>query len=359
MELSGPVMTKTLADLTTLQVGGEAAEFHEVDQCEAACAVWRSAQERQLPLLVLGGGSNMLISDQGFPGVVLRWMDRSLEVLQQDQDLAVIKVGGGWAWDDWVAYSVEQNWAGLECLSGIPGQVGAAPIQNIGAYGQEVAESIIACWVLHWESGRRQRLHAADCQFGYRMSRFKRDWRGQYLVTAVEFGLRPGGRPTLRYRELQEKMRDRPQNLGEVRQMVRQIRRSKSMLWDASDPNHRSAGSFFVNPVVSPELAEKLRQEHPHMPEWPAPQGVKLSAAWLIENSGFSKGYSRGAAGLSSNHVLALINRGQARAQDLIELAAEVRAGVSRRFGVLLCPEPEFIGFDQSVEQLLEQALPG
>jgi UDP-N-acetylmuramate dehydrogenase len=347
------MMTRTLAELTTLEVGGEALELHEVDSQEAALAVWQSAQAKNLPLLVLGGGSNVLISDQGFPGVVLRWMDQSLEVVRQDQDLVIVKVGGGWVWDDWVAYSVQQNWAGLECLSGIPGQVGAAPIQNIGAYGQEVAECIIACWVLHWESGRRQRLQAADCQFGYRQSRFKRDWRGQYLVTAVEFGLRPGGRASLRYKELQEKMQGRPQDLAEVRQVVRQIRRSKSMLWDLDDPNHRSAGSFFVNPVVDAEKASQLRQAHPGMPEWPAPQGVKLSAAWLIENSGFSRGYTRGPAGLSSNHVLALINRGDAKAQDLVDLAAEVRQGVYQKFAVRLSPEPEFIGFSKGVEDLL------
>ncbi|ODT74864.1 UDP-N-acetylenolpyruvoylglucosamine reductase [bacterium SCN 62-11] len=341
-------------DLTTLEVGGEASRFADVSSCEQAMTHYRQAISDGVPVLVLGGGSNMLVSDAGFPGLVLRWQDRRLEVLEESAQQVVVRVGGGWVWDEWVAETVARHWSGLECLSGIPGLVGAAPIQNIGAYGQEVAGLIRACWVLEWKSGEEIRLTGEECRFGYRDSRFKQDWKGRYLVTSVEFVLRPGGAPDLRYKELQQRMEGREVTPVEVRRTVVEIRRSKSMVWDLSDPNHRSAGSFFMNPIVSSELADKLSQEFPQMPGWPAGEGrTKLSAAWLIERSGFPKGWGEGPAGLSSNHVLALINRGGASAADLLRVAATVRRGVLERFGVSLHPEPEFVGFDRPVEDLL------
>lgn len=344
----------SLRNFTTLEVGGEAHQFVAADTCQQAFEVAREARSQGLPVLVLGGGSNMLVADSGFPGLVLRWQDRTFEVLESSPQAVVVKVGGGWVWDEFVAVAVARDWTGLECLSGIPGQVGAAPIQNIGAYGQEVCQLIRACWVLDWESGQESRIEAADCRFGYRDSRFKGEWKGRFLVTAVEFVLQPGQPPRLRYKELQQQMEGRPQTLAEVRQVVLAIRRSKSMVYDPADPNHRSAGSFFVNPVVAADCAQALVAEFPQMPGWPAADGkVKLSAAWLIENAGFPKGWGVGPAGLSSNHVLAVINRGEARAADLIEVARQVRTGVKARFGVVLHPEPEFIGFDRSLEELL------
>lgn len=341
-------------DLTTLEVGGEARRFVDVSSCELAVAHYRQARQEGMPVLVLGGGSNMLVSDAGFDGLVLRWQDRRLEVLEEAPEQVVVRVGGGWVWDEWVAETVTRHWTGLECLSGIPGLVGAAPIQNIGAYGQEVAGLIRAVWVLEWESGQEVCLSAAECEFGYRDSRFKRDWKGRYLVTSVEFVLRPQGEPELRYKELQQRMQGLSPTPVLVRQTVLEIRRSKSMVWDPADPNHRSAGSFFVNPIVDAPLAEKLVAESPGMPSWPAGPGrTKLSAAWLIERSGFPKGWGDGPAGLSSNHVLALINRGQATAADLLSLAGSVRRGVFERFAVRLHPEPEFVGFDRPVEELL------
>jgi len=347
--------TTSLRDLTTLEVGGEAARLAEAQDCEQVMQLLQAARERDWPVLILGGGSNMLVSDQGFSGLVLRWTDRSLELLQEAADQVRVRVGGGWVWDEWVAYSLSRNWAGLECLSGIPGTVGAAPIQNIGAYGQEVCHHIEACWVLDLGTGQQHRFTSSDCCFGYRDSRFKRDWKGRFLITSVEFRLVPAGRPVLRYRELQERLGQQSPSLEEVRQTVLCIRRSKSMVWDRSDPNHRSAGSFFVNPVVSQSFLEALRQEFPDLPSWPvAPDKAKLSAAWLIERSGFARGYARGRAGLSSNHVLALINRGGAQAHELVELAREIRLGVWARFGLKLHPEPEFIGFSESPDELLE-----
>lgn len=342
-----------LSRYTTLEVGGPAHRLVEVTTCQEALAHWRQAQTEGLPLFVLGGGSNLLVSDQGFPGVVLRWNDQSLDLLEEDGQSVLVRVGGGWTWDDWVAECVARNWAGLECLSGIPGRVGAAPIQNIGAYGQEVAECIEACWVLEWETGLQLRVSASECAFGYRMSRFKQDWRGRFLVLAVEFRLRPGGIPELRYQELRQRMQGQSLDLLSVRRTVLEIRKGKSMVWDRSDPNHRSAGSFFVNPVVNPDLLGQLPE---NAPRWPLANSeqVKLSAAWLIEQSGFPKGWGQGEAGLSSNHVLALVNRGQARAQDLVRLAAHIRREVLERFSIKLHPEPEFLGFDCSVEDLLE-----
>ena len=343
-----------LRNFTTLEVGGEAHRFVSAHTIQEALESAESARQQGLPILVLGGGSNMLVSDSGFPGLVLRWIDRSLEILEQSPAQVIVKVGGGWVWDDWVAETVARQWTGLECLSGIPGQVGAAPIQNIGAYGQEVCHLIEACWVLDWESGEQRRVPAAACNFGYRDSRFKRDWKGRFLVTSVEFRLYPDRPSQLHYKELQQKMEGQESTLEAVRQTVLAIRRSKSMVWDPNDPNHRSAGSFFVNPLVDSHQARQLQQEFPDMPHWPGAQGqMKLSAAWLIERSGFPKGWGNGPAGLSSNHVLALINRGNAQASDLVNLAAEVRRGVYARFSVKLHPEPEFIGFDRSVEELL------
>ncbi|MFN8606891.1 MAG: UDP-N-acetylmuramate dehydrogenase [Vulcanimicrobiota bacterium] len=341
-------------DLTTLEVGGAARRFVDLLTCQQALEEYGRARAQGWPVLVLGGGSNMLVSDQGFDGLVVRWLDRSLDVLAETADRVLVRVGGGWVWDEWVAEAVARGWAGLECLSGIPGLVGAAPIQNIGAYGQEVAGLIRACRVLEWESGQEVRLTGAECAFGYRDSRFKRDWKGRYLVTSVEFELQPGAVPQLRYKELQQKMQGKPLTLSEVRQTVLEIRRSKSMVWDPADPNHRSAGSFFMNPVVDAQQAQALAARFPEMPGWPSGEGsTKLSAAWLIERSGFPKGWGEGPAGLSSNHVLALINRGGARAEDLLRLAGQVRRGVQAQFGVSLHPEPEFVGFDRPIEELL------
>lgn len=343
-----------LSQYTTLEVGGEARQVGSARTTAEALTLVRQAQERGWPWFVLGGGSNMLVADEGFPGLVLQWEDDELSVLHETAAEIVLRVGGGMVWDRLVERTVAEGWAGLECLSGIPGRVGAAPIQNIGAYGQEVAETIRACWVLDWESGAETRVPAEECAFSYRMSRFKGEWKGRHLVTAVEFALRPGGAPTLRYKELQQKIGNPEPPLTQVRETVLRIRRSKSMVWDKADPNHRSAGSFFVNPIVPAEQAAELQGGHPGMPSWSVSgDQTKLSAAWLIENAGFPKGWGIGPAGLSSNHVLAVINRGGARAGDLVQVARTVRQGVKEHFGVTLHPEPEFLGFSQSVGELL------
>lgn len=340
-----------MAPLTTLQVGGPAEKLVRItspSQAEALISWWTGlAEDARPPLLPLGGGSNLLVSDAGFAGLVVKMENSSLEVLPESEGQVLVRVGAGMVWDDFVSETARRGWAGVECLSGIPGCVGAAPVQNIGAYGQEVAETIVAVHGFDLRDGRPFRYNNAECEFAYRESRFKRD--GRYLIVAVEFALQPGGAPTLRYRDLQERCRDRQvTTLQEVRDLVIEVRRSKSMVWDPADSNHRSAGSFFTNPIVDAGLAERLVSET-GMPRYPATAGhEKLSAAWLIEHSGLPKGFKmspEARVGLSTNHVLALTNRGGASAAELVELAEFVTEKVRSAFGVRLVPEPVFIGF--------------
>jgi UDP-N-acetylmuramate dehydrogenase len=269
-------------------------------------------------------------------------------------------------WDSIVEAATARGLAGLECLSGIPGSAGAAPIQNIGAYGQEVAEAIAAVWVIDRASGERRRIPGGECGFGYRTSHFKTRWAERVVVEAVELSLQAGAPGAVRYAELEARFAGRP--VGEpppspaaVRQEVLALRRAKSMLLDPADPNHRSAGSFFVNPTVAAgelaavrEAARRVAPPGRSLPEHPAADGrVKLAAAWLIEAAGFPRGFTRGRAGLSSRHALALVNRGGATARELIELAALIRTRVRAAFGVTLEPEPVLLGFREPVGQLL------
>ena len=342
-----------MAPLTTLQVGGPAKQLVRItrsEQAEALVSWWSRLEPRQRPaLLPLGGGSNLLVSDAGFPGLVVKMENSGLEVLEQEEGQVRVRVGAGMVWDDFVAETTSRGWAGVECLSGIPGCVGAAPVQNIGAYGQEVSETIVAVEGFDLSSGAPFRYDNAECQFAYRHSRFKEAGQGRFLIVVVEFVLQPGGTPTVRYRDLQERCKDRQVNtLAEVRDLVIEVRRSKSMVWDPADANHRSAGSFFTNPIVDAGIAERLVAET-GMPRYPATPGCeKLSAAWLIENSGLPKGFKAhpdAKVGLSTNHVLALTNRGGASAAELIALADHVTDKVRAAYGVELVPEPVFIGF--------------
>lgn len=358
-----------LAPLTTLEVGGATrylATCHDLGELSAALE-W--AQDRHLPVFLLGGGSNVLVADRGFQGVTIRYLESSRRV-EENAGEVLLRLGAGQVWDDAASFSVEQGLGGIECLSGIPGLVGAAPLQNIGAYGQDVAETLVAVEGIEISTGHQQRWTADACQFGYRTSAFKTIWRGRHVITAVELKLprRPLGE--VRYAELARRLQGTEPTLAAVRQQVLAIRASKSMLLsngdtlDSANPNgdanRRSAGSFFVNPVVSPEVASNVQdiwcqqQGDGAVPVFDAADGgSKLSAAWLIERSGFPRGTARGAVGLSSRHTLALINRGGARAVDLVALAAEIRAGVYRKFGVTLVPEPHFLGFEDPVDVLL------
>jgi UDP-N-acetylmuramate dehydrogenase len=344
-----------LAPLSTLEVGG-AARFYLAASTEAevrAGLLW--ARERGLPLLVLGGGSNLVVADDGFPGLVLHVRPRGLEIRRGADDVSV-RVAAGEPWDAVVARAVDEGWAGLECLSGIPGLTGATPIQNVGAYGQDVAETVAHVEAFAAETGDPVSFGNAECGFGYRDSRFKREDRGRYVLLAVTFLLRPGGAPAVRYPELERALREggaAAPTLRQVRETVIAIRRRKSMVIDPGDPNRRSVGSFFMNPVVSDAEADAVRETAARlgsagaMPAFPAASGrTKLSAAWLIERAGLERGHRLGNAGISTNHTLAIVNLGGAAAREIVALARQVRARVRDRFGITLVPEPVFVGID-------------
>ncbi|RKZ12260.1 UDP-N-acetylenolpyruvoylglucosamine reductase [bacterium] len=340
-----------LAARTTLGIGGPAHRIARVADGEALQAALEENRDR--PVAVLGSGSNLIVSDRGYDGLLLQSTD-----LTRDYDPASgeLQVGAGVDFDDLVRFSIDENLAGLECLSGIPGLCGAAPVQNIGAYGQEIATVIVGLQATDLHSGQRREFSAAECGFAYRASRFKHAEAGRWMITRLHLRLRPGAAPTLAYRELTAAFADNPSpSLDAVRNEVLRLRRGKSMVYDPSDPNHRSAGSFFTNPVVSADEAEQVsvRAGTPP-PSWPTDDGaVKLAAAWLIDNAGLAKGHRSGPVGLSSNHVLALVNHGQARASDLLAFATEVRDRVRDRFGITLCPEPVPLGFtDDEVADL-------
>lgn len=340
-----------LAPFTTLRVGGPARWFLEAETEAEVAEAFAWAKEAGLPVTVLGGGSNLLVADRGIDGLVLRIAIRKVV---PSEAAGHLEVGAGESLDGLVARTVADDLAGLECLSGIPGSVGATPIQNVGAYGQEVSESIVAVSVLDRVSGRQDIIAGDACGFGYRTSAFKNVWRDRYVVLSVRFALRPGGMPKLQYQELLRHFSARgieEPSLREVREAVLSLRRSKSMVLDAEDENGKSAGSFFVNPIVeaahADEIADRAGSESA-MPRYPAGNRVKLSAAWLIERAGFPRGTCDGHVGLSTRHALAVVNKGGASAAEIIAFASRIRASVRKRFGVTLSHEPELVGFERA-----------
>jgi UDP-N-acetylmuramate dehydrogenase len=349
-----------LAPLTTLQVGGAARYFAEARRDDDVREAADFAKTRGLPLFVLGGGSNLAISDAGWPGLVLKIAiggTTSPRLQNVTSNAVLFTVGAGVNWDDFVAFAVSQNCAGIECLSGIPGSVGGTPVQNVGAYGQEVAETIESVRVLDIKEDRIVTLPKPACGFRYRSSIFNRaagggGERGRYIILQVNYRLKRGGAPSVKYADLQKhfaEARTAPSLVG-VRDAVRQIRRSKGMLIVPGDEDARSAGSFFKNPVLSEEQfrvlaarAESKQLEIPHYPSLDAQH--KVSAAWLVEHSGFAKGFRLGRAGISSKHALALINPGDANASDIVELKDAIQQGVEGAWGIWLEPEPVLVGF--------------
>lgn len=345
-----------LAEMTTLGIGGPARYFVEANSEADLTAAVRWSAGRDCPLLVLGGGSNLLISDQGFDGLVIKISIRGTEETATS-DGVVIRVGAGEEWDALVAYAVNRGLTGIECISGVPGYIGATPIQNVGAYGQEVSETIISVEALDIRTGDFRQFSAAECEFGYRTSRFKTSDLGRYIVTAVSYKFAANCEPLIRYAELQHVLHNRGitrPDLQSVRSAVLDIRRSKGMVIDAADPDSKSAGSFFVNPSLTESEFEAVKAKARNMgiaaenvPVFAAPEGRrKVPAAWLIERSGLKRGYRRGNAGISSKHPLAIVNLGGATAADVIDLADEIKARVYSVFGVELTPEPVFAGFD-------------
>ncbi len=377
-----------LAPLTTLGIGGPARYFVEVRTAGDAREAVLWSREYGHPLFILGGGSNLVVADEGWPGLAARIAIAGIERRPANHEI-IYDVGAGIAWDEFVRRAVAEDCAGVECLSGIPGTVGATPVQNVGAYGQEVAETIQSVRALDLDTLEVLDLENQECGFGYRGSRFNTVDRGRYMILRVTFALRPGAAPCLRYTDLKAHFsrRARP-SLAEVRQAVLAIRRSKAMVVEDAEPDSRSAGSFFKNPLITREHYRQIVERYEgrerlttgmqpdqnarpvaneraaglRVPGFevapakaeaavagdPASGGgrVKMPAAWLVEQSGVPRGFQLGPVAVSGKHALALVNRGGATAADLLKLMKLVQAKVREAFAIELEAEPVFIGFD-------------
>ena len=377
---------KSLAPFTTFGIGGPARWFAEAasEDDVAEAAAW--AQEHALPLFVLGGGSNLLVSDAGFNGLVLRVALRGIAIAQIEEadshlgephgehtsgaeapvddgrvdvraKALTYRAAAGEDWDGFVERAVADNCAGVECLAGIPGTVGGTPVQNVGAYGQEVASAIERVRAFDLKESAFVEFTAAECGFAYRRSRFNSAEAGRYIVTRVDYRLTAGGAPTVRYADLDRALAPmraggREVSLAEVAAAVRRLRQSKGMLLVEGDPDCRSAGSFFKNPVIAEEQLRRIvaygAGQPPRFPAGSEPENrgkVKVPAAWLIEQAGFVKGYALGRAAVSSRHTLALVNLGGATAAEILALAGQIAAAVEARFGIRLEMEPVLLGF--------------
>jgi UDP-N-acetylmuramate dehydrogenase len=339
-----------LAPLTTIRVGGPARYFVEATSVAEARDAVDYVRSRKLPLFVLGGGSNLVVSDSGWPGLVLKIAITGIN--HEGHHPVRFEAGAGEDWDQFVALTVQHNCGGIECLSGIPGSVGGSPVQNVGAYGQEVAETIDSVQVLDLKNGQERELFKDECGFKYRTSIFNTTERGRYIILRVNFMLIHGAEPRIAYADLQKYFagRSAAPTLADTRDAVRQIRASKAMLIVPGDEDCRSAGSFFKNPVLSNSQYEelKLRAETRglHVPSYPALEAQrKVSAAWLVEHSGFSKGYGNGMVGISRKHALAIVNRGNARAADIVAFKDQIQQRVQEVWGVGLEVEPVMVGF--------------
>jgi len=332
-----------LAPYTTFGIGGPARYFVEATDEASVLEAVRYARENRLPLFVLGAGSNVLVSDEGFPGVVLH-----VAMMGVEQDGNYFRVAAGENWDSFVSLAIERGYGGIECLAGIPGTVGGTPVQNVGAYGQEVSTTITAVRILDLNHLTFGELPAATCGFSYRRSIFNSTHRDRFIVTRVVYRLRPKAFPVLSYPDLKRYFHDRQDTptLAEVAAAVREIRHQKGMLLVEGDPDCRSAGSFFKNPVVPQAQYDEIgTRTSLQVPCYPAPRGyAKIPAAWLVEQAGFQKGFGQGAAGISNKHTLALINRGDATASDMVLLRDLIAAKVEQKFGVRLEPEPVWVG---------------
>jgi UDP-N-acetylmuramate dehydrogenase len=342
-----------LAPLTTFRLGGPARFFVEAESTGDVQEAVAFAQSRELPLFVLGGGSNLVVSDSGWPGLVLKIAIGGIERQSGVHDGRVlIEAGAGESWDRFVSHAVMALCAGVECLSGIPGSVGGTPVQNVGAYGQEVSETIESVEVFDLKDYQVRELCREACGFAYRSSIFNTTERGRFVILRVSYALTPGGEPHLEYADLKRHFegRETSPNLAETREAVRHIRASKGMLIVEGDPDCRSAGSFFKNPVLSEEEHAELKSRAAakglSLPSYPALESKqKVSAAWLVEKSGFARGYGFGNVGISSKHALAIVNRGGATASDVLALKDQIQQRVEEIWGVRLEPEPVMVGF--------------
>ena len=340
-----------LAPLTTLKVGGPARYFIEATTSAEVSEAVEFSRARSLPLFVLGGGSNLVIADAGWPGLVLKVGITGINH-RHGHDQVVFEAGAGEDWDRFVGLVVAHNIAGLECLSGIPGNVGGTPVQNVGAYGQEVANTIESVLALDLKDGQVHELCNEACGFSYRTSIFNTTERGRYIIVQVNYALKHGGEAFIAYADLKKYFAgwsEKP-TLANTRDAVRKIRAGKGMLITAGDEDCRSAGSFFKNPILSTDQYERLTAQaatkNLQIPSYPALDAQKkVSAAWLVEHSGFSRGYGNGPVGISRKHALAIVNRGNAMAADIVAFKEYIQSRVQEIWGIVLEPEPVFVGF--------------
>ncbi len=335
-----------LAPLTTMRVGGPAARMMAIDREELLVEALATTAASREPVFVLGGGSNVVVSDEGFPGLVLQMAVRGVAVHDQG-DRVRVEVGAGEDWDALVGRAADEGWTGVACMSGIPGLVGATPIQNVGAYGQEVSDTIASVRVFDRDRGAFEDLAPSACGFGYRASVFKRSPR--WIVTRVTFAFARSRTERVRYAELVKALgvaEGGEAPAARVRETVIALRRGKGMVVDPGDPESVSAGSFFVNPVVDAATVARVEAvvgQRP--PGFDAGGGkTKLAAAWLVERAGFTRGWTQGRAGVSRKHALAIVNRGGATAAEILAAARTIRDGVRERLGVTLEPEPVLVG---------------
>jgi UDP-N-acetylmuramate dehydrogenase len=342
-----------LSAYTTIGLGGNARYFVSCRTSDEVYEALSFAAQKKLRVHVLGGGSNTIFADAGFDGLIIKIDLRGLSFTERGNSVH-IRAGAGEDWDRLVQTCVDRKLTGIECLSGIPGLVGATPIQNVGAYGQEVGETIVRLKTLDRRTLDAVDFTGTECGFGYRMSRFKAEYAAKFVITEVEFRLAKETKPEIRYPELQallestQQKTDSPDgaiNPASIRAAVLALRRKKSMVIDPADPNTKSVGSFFMNPVVSQERLREAQETWERwggkgpLPTYPAGENLKIPAAWLVENAGYRKGYRKGAVGVSDNHSLALVNRG-GTARELLDLAAEIQEAVAAKFSIRLDREP-------------------
>lgn len=345
-----------LSAYTTIGIGGNARYFVSCRTPDEVYEALSFAAQKRLRVHILGSGSNTIFADAGFDGLVIKVELRGLSFIERGNSVH-IRAGAGEDWDRLVQACVDRKLTGIECLSGIPGLVGATPIQNVGAYGQEVGETIVRLKTLDRRTLDAVEFSGAECGFGYRMSRFKAEYAGKFVITEVEFRLPREAKPEVRYPELQALLESLQQKgtpsegavtPSSIRAAVLALRRKKSMVIDPADPNTKSVGSFFMNPVVSPERFREVQETWERwggkgpVPTYPAGESLKIPAAWLVEHAGYRKGHRKGNVGVSENHSLALVNRG-GTARELLDLAAEIQEAVSAKFSIHLECEPVIV----------------
>jgi UDP-N-acetylmuramate dehydrogenase len=344
-----------LSDLTTIKLGGKAKLFYNCETTEDIKKCLLYAESKNTPLQVISGGSNIIFPDEGFAGIVIKIDIKGIEFNDPVENVEEVTAGAGENWDDFVKLCIENDLTGVECLSGIPGYVGATPIQNLGAYGQEVCDTIVSVEAIDRNSYNSINFTNKECKFGYRQSRFKNEDKDKFIITGVTYSLRKFSEPEIKHIELRKRLNEKTnmksisngkEKLTVIRDNVIDIRKSKSMMINSSDPNTVSCGSFFLNPLLSimenKQLESLCSKYNLKFPSYKTKEGIKISAAWLIENSGFYKGIRKWGAGISENHSLALINCGGS-SKELLDLSEDIEETVYSKFNIKLIREPVIV----------------